>query len=160
MPEAREYTFSEASQLCIVQGRFEALALGSPVIEPGHLALGILKAVAEPEFARLFPDPGRFTTLCLALGSDESPAPVSAEDVTYTEAAIAAVTGAYRCAGSSSKDVITPLHILLGIHRPVDPDGQPTLPSIVAALLDAAGLSPATLERLLAAESAVGRSPR
>lgn len=160
MPEAREYTFSETSQLCIVQGRFEALALGSSVVEPGHLALGTLKAMAQPEFDRLFPDPGRFTTLCLALGSDESPAPVSAEDVTYTEAAIAVVTGAFRCAGARPKDVITPLHILLGIHRPADPEGHPALPSVVAGLLEAAGLSTANLERVLAAESAMGRAPR
>ncbi len=159
MPDAREYTFSEASQLGIVQGRFEALALGSPVIEPGHLALGILKAIAQPEFVRLFPDPGRFTTLCLALGSDESPAPVSADDVTYTEAAIAAVDGAYRCAGFSPKVVITPLHILLGVHRPADPEGHPLAASVTAVLLDAAGLSCDALERLLATDAAAGRTP-
>lgn len=159
MPDAREYTFSEASQLCIVQGRFEALALGSPVIEPGHLALGILKAIGQPEFVRLFPDPGRFPTLCQALGSGESPAPVSADDVTYTEAAIAAINGAYRCAGSSPKTVITPLHILLGIHRPESPEGHSAAPSVVAALLDAAGLSTAALEGLLAVTPASGRSP-
>lgn len=156
MPEAPQYRFSEAAQLCIVQGRFEALWLGSSVVEPGHLALGILKAIAQPQFERLFPETERFASLCRALGSRTAPAPVSAEDVRYTEGAIAAVAGAHHAAGPGWEAIITPLHVLMGIHRPMDAAGRPAASSDAAAHLEAVGLSISALERLLAAESAAG----
>jgi len=156
MTEAHEYTFTDDSQLCIVQARFEAVRLGCRVIQPAHLILGITKAIAQPRFDRLFPEAGRFELLCRSLGAEIPAAPVSTEDVTYSEAAIAAVAGAYYTASLGPERLIGPLHLLLGIHRPRSRDDRPVPPSDASAILDVAGVSAVVLEAVLAAERSDG----
>ncbi len=152
MTAAYEYNFTDESRLCIVQARFEALRLGSRVIQPAHLMLGVTKAIAQPVLERLFPDAGRFAALCRSLGAEVPAAPVSADDVTYSDEAIAAVAGAYRAASMRHERSITPLHLLLGIHRPHRRDDRPTPPSDASALLEAAGVSVVVLESVMVAE--------
>jgi hypothetical protein len=152
MAEEREYNFTDDSRLCIVQARFEALRLGSRVIQPAHLLLGVTKAISRPAFERLFPEAERFAVLCRSLGAEVRAAPVSAKDVTYSDEAIAVVAGADRAASLGRECLISPLHLLLGIHRPHDRDDRPVQRSEASAILDAAGVSAVMLETVLAAE--------
>jgi hypothetical protein len=150
MAEEPRYEFSDDSQLCIVQARFEALQLGSRVVQPEHLVLGLTKAIAQPRFERLFPDAAQFAALCRSFGAATAAAPVSAEDVTYSEGSLAAIAGAYQALGPDRAQPMTPLHIMLGVHRPLGPDGRPIPASPASAILDAAGLSVEALAAVLA----------
>lgn len=149
MADTGEYRFADASRLCIAQARFEAIRLGSRVIHPAHLVLGVTKAIPQTGFQQLFPEPVRFESLCHSLGADATAAPVSAEDVTYSAAAIAAVAGAHHAATVRPGTVITPLDLLLGVHRPrEEPGAASQSPHVTASLaLDAAGV---TVEALIA----------
>lgn len=150
MPEPHEYRFSDDSKLGIVQARFEALGLGSRVVEPLHLVLGLTKALPPATFEALFPDGERFGSLCRALGAEVPAARVATDDITYSADAMAAVAGAHEAACAMSDGTITSMHLLLGVHRPARSSTPTALaPSMAAAALDAAGATAAILEALL-----------
>jgi hypothetical protein len=156
MPGPQDYNFTDDSRFGIVQARFEALTLGLRVIDPGHLVLGVTKTLDQATFDRLFPDPERFMSLCRALGASASAAPVSAEDVDYSEEAIEAITGAMRSAAATVTGV-TPVHLLLGVHHPwMRSDAGPARVSIVSTLLDTAGLATGRLAALASEARANG----
>ena len=114
---AGDFRFLETTVLAVFQARHEALALGATEVTPGHLALGILKALPAADRAALLPDPARFTLLCRRLGAGVDAAPAIPEEVGYTAAARAAFGRARAEAGPAD---IGPLHLLAGVLTEAD----------------------------------------
>ncbi len=144
-----EYRLSDDCKLALVQARFEAIHLGTRALDAGHLLLGVTKSLTPVTFARLFPRTERFESLCRAFDAGIESAPLSAEDIEYALAAREAIAGGMSLAIASDPTAeLTPLYLLLGILRPLDPECQtPVAPSSAAALLLASGV---TAEVLLA----------
>lgn len=149
-----EFNFTDDCRLGIVQARFEALHQGTRVVDAGHLVLGVTKTMGQSTFDHLFPDPGRFAQLCRSLGAVAAAAPVSAADITYSTEATKAIAGAVHSAATLPDGAITPLHLLLGVHRPGnEPGGSPARPSLASDLLDVAGVTVVRLGDLIAGAS-------
>ncbi|MEO8138094.1 MAG: hypothetical protein ABI742_00530 [Gemmatimonadota bacterium] len=151
MAAAHEYNFTDDCRVGIVQARFEALYLGTRVVDAGHLVLGVTKTIGQSTFDLLFPVPERFAQLCRSLGAAEAAAPVSAEDITYSTGAMEAIAGAMRSAAALPEGAIAPLHLLLGVHRPETQfESAMARPSFASDLLDVAGVTAVHLEALVA----------
>jgi hypothetical protein len=108
---------SEASQLGILQGRFEALQLGASQVEPHHLLLGLLKTMEPERLARAGLDPAACRQLIVDLGSTAAPAPLSPDDIDYADACFQQVALAIQRAEG---ELVEP-HDLLRVLRMADP---------------------------------------
>ncbi|MBP6668074.1 MAG: hypothetical protein KA180_01410 [Gemmatimonadales bacterium] len=106
-----DFRFSEAAVVAVFQARHEAIHLGTADVTPGHLALGVLKALPAERRARLLPDPAGYARLCRRLGAGTAAAPPIPEEVAYTAAARSAFATARAEAGPAE---IEPLHLLVG----------------------------------------------
>lgn len=144
-----EYHLSDDCKLALVQARFEAIHLGTRTLDAGHLLLGVTKSLPAATFARLFPLPERFEALCGAFNTGIDAAPLSAEDIDYSLGAREAIAGGMSSATATDPSAaLTPLYLLLGILRPLNPEEQtPVAPSLAATRLLASGV---TAEGLLA----------
>jgi hypothetical protein len=152
MAEDTEYPFASSSRIAIVQARHETLFLGSRVVTPRHLVLGVLKTLPPEELEALFPAPQSVERVYTALGAGVAPAPLIAEDVSYHRAAQEALAGAIKAAAEDPLGPeIRPLHLLVGVLRPCGvSDGAPAPSGSAAEILIAAGVDLARLEALLA----------
>lgn len=104
--------------MSILQGRFEAISQAAPQVEPGHLALGVLKRLA-PEFrSELFPEASGFDRFCAQLRSTPVRAAVSPKEIEYSTGSHALVAAAAALSGlNPSESGVEPLHLLAAAYE-------------------------------------------
>lgn len=100
---------SEATRLSILQGRFEALHLGAPRVEPHHLLLGLLKTMDPMDLERAGLDAEACAALISRFGADPAPAPLSPADIEYAEQCHLRIQSAIEAAPG---ELVTPSHLL------------------------------------------------
>lgn len=135
---------SEAAKLGILQGRFEALEQRSPIVEPIHLILGVLKTLDETALATLGISSRGLADFCGQAGSSVEPAVLSPGDIDYSPACHALVATAIEKAGPAAQAAgVEPLHLLLASHAP---------DAAVAPLLQRLGATPERIAEAIAAQ--------